>query len=115
MRNSGINISGGTVNVHQMVVGDNASLVINEAQRGPLLDSIEELLREIRRSPLPSGQRAQLAQVVEGVRSEAKQPQPEKSALDKGLATVASVASSMSGVMGALKAAREVARMFFGV
>jgi hypothetical protein len=115
MQNHGINISGGTVNAHQMVVGDNASLVINEAQRGPLLDSIEELLREIRRSPLASGQRQQLAQVVEGVRTEANRPQPEKSTLEKGLSAVASVAASMSGVMGALKAAREVAGLFFGV
>ena len=115
MQNNGINISGGTVNAKQMVVGDHASLVINGTDRGPLVDSLDELLREIRRSQLPSGQRQQLAQVVEGVRGEAKRPEPEKSALDKGLATVASAASSVSGVMGALKAAREVARLFFGV
>lgn len=115
MQNNGINISGGTVNATQMVVGNHASLVINEAARGPLLDSLDELLREIRSSPLAAGQRHQLAQVVEGVRAEAGQPQPQKSTLEKGLSAVASVASSMSGVMGALKAAREVAGLFFGV
>jgi hypothetical protein len=121
--NHGISISGSTVNAGQMVVGDNASASVSQqvsqapqqVSQRDLVEAIERLLVQLHGSALQGGERKFATEVGETLRVEAKSEKPQRKMLEDGLSMIEKSASSFSGVMKALRLAREVVGLFFGI
>lgn len=109
-------ISNSHVNSEQIVAGDHATL--NQGAASPqaqLIQRLDKLLEEIERARLDDAQRMVATGVIEQMKTEAKSKSPSKSKFETGLRVVEKTASSVSGVMSAVKLVRQVVGLFFGV
>ena len=114
MPNNGVIINGGTVNVDQWAVGTNARINnrYGAAEQRQLVHQLGVLPAEIRAARLPAERREQLTKVVDDLGVEAERAAPDKSKFERGLDFVERAASSLGGVMSAVKIAKDVAGLF---
>lgn len=105
MSNSGIQISGGSINAKQMVAGAGAKAILREGVNDSVLhEAFEKLERSISESQLSEDKVKELINATAVMKSESAKAQPERANIERGLQLIEKSAGSISAVGAAIKA-----------
>lgn len=104
MSNSGIQISGGSINAKQIVAGTGAKAILREGVNEIALhEALTRLENSISESRLPEGRVKELIDATAAVKSETSKVHPEKSNIERGLQLIEKSAGSISAIGAAVK------------
>ena len=109
MTNKGIIMSGGELNVQQLVVGDGAHITnYGKHEREMMLVRIENLLMQIQSADILPDHRKELLDAAVAVKKQASTAKPDKTLIEKSLSFIVNSAPSITAITTAVKAVVEL-------